>query len=176
MHCVTNQEGAMNPNTTLDPRFGDTEAEPTPWSTAEQILDTAETFWVCTVRRDGRPHVTTLLAVWVDDALNFVTGENEQKAVNLRANDKVILTTGCNTFSEGIDIVVEGTAQRVTEPSALQRIADRYKSKYDWTFEVGPNGLIQQEGDTEPWAFRVAPETAFGFKKGAPFSQTRWRF
>jgi pyridoxamine 5'-phosphate oxidase-like protein len=76
---------AMNPNTSLDERFGDAEAEPTPWSTAEQILDTAGTYWVTTVRRDGRPHVTTLLAVWVDDALNFVTGENEQEAVNLRA-------------------------------------------------------------------------------------------
>lgn len=53
----------MNPKTTLDPRFGDADAKPTPWTTAEQILDTAETFWFTTVRRDGRPHVTALLAV-----------------------------------------------------------------------------------------------------------------
>lgn len=64
----------MNPETSIDPRFGDEDAVPTPWATAENILDTAETYWLSTVRRDGRPHVTTLLAVWVDGALNFTTG------------------------------------------------------------------------------------------------------
>lgn len=72
--------------------------------------------------------------------------------------------------------MIEGTAQQVTDPTALERIAGRYNSKYDWTFEFGPNGLIQQEGDPEPWAFRVSPEIAVGFKKGVPLSQTRWRF
>ena len=165
----------MNPETTIDARFGDQDATPTPWSEAERILDTAETFWISTVRRDGRPHVTTLLAVWVDGALNFASGESEQKVVNLRSNDNVVLTTGCNHFMEGMDVSVEGTAVRVTDPDALQRIADRYKSKYDWNFEVGPNGFIQ-DGDHEPFCFRVVPVTAFGFKKGNPFSQTRWRF
>jgi hypothetical protein len=165
----------MTPETTIDLRFGDAGAQPTPWMEAESILDTAETFWIATVRRDGRPHVTTLLAVWVDGALHFTTGEAEQKAVNLRDNDSVALTTGCNRFMEGLDISVEGIAVRVTDPAALQRVADRYKSKYDWNFEVGPNGFIQ-DGEHEPFCFRVAPVTAFGFKKGNPFSQTRWRF
>jgi nitroimidazol reductase NimA-like FMN-containing flavoprotein (pyridoxamine 5'-phosphate oxidase superfamily) len=165
----------MNPNTSLDPRFGDSAAEPISWSTAEQILDTAETFWLTTVRRDGRPHVTTLVAVWADDALNFTTGAGEQKAVNLRENNHVVLTTGCNQFSEGIDLVVEGRAVRVTETAAMQRIADRYKRKYDWNFTV-EDGAFVQEGELRPLAFRVEPEMAFGFKKGNPFGQTRWRF
>ena len=165
----------MNPETSNDIRFGDADATPTPWSTAEQILDTAEVFWLSTVRRDGRPHVATLLAVWVDDALNFSTGGDEQKAVNLRENDKMVLTTGCNTFMEGIDLVVEGTAVRVTETAALQRIADRYKSKYDWTYTV-EDGAFVQKGGQRPLVFRVEPVIAFGFKKGNPFGQTRWRF
>lgn len=165
----------MNPETTIDLRFGDQDAQPIHWPDAERILDTAETFWISTVRRDGRPHVTTLLAVWTDEALYFTTGESEQKAINLRDNDKVVFTTGCNHFMEGLDIAVEGAAVRVTDPAALQRVADRYKTKYDWNFEVGPNGFIQ-EGEHEPLCFRVAPQTVFGFKKGNPFSQTRWRF
>ncbi len=165
----------MTPETTIDERFGDADASPTPWATAEELLGTAETFWLSTVRRDGRPHVTTLLAVWVDDALNFTTGEQEQKAVNLWDNDKVALTTGCNRFMEGTDIVIEGSAVRVTDPDALQRIADRYKSKYDWNFTV-EDGVFVQEGEHRPLVFRVAPVTTFGFKKGNPFGQTRWRF
>jgi general stress protein 26 len=165
----------MNPEVTIDLRFGDADATPTPWTVAGQILDTAETFWISTVRRDGRPHVTTLLAVWVDDALHFTTGESEQKAVNLRENPQVVLTTGCNQFMQGIDIVVEGAAEQLTDRAALQRVADRYKSKYDWNFEVGPIGFIQ-EGEQESLCFRVVPRTVFGFKKGNPFSQTRWRF
>jgi hypothetical protein len=165
----------MNPETSIDRRFGDNDATSTPWTTAEEILDSAGTYWISTVRRDGRPHVTTLLAVWVDDALNFTTGEQEQKAVNLLDNAKVVLTTGCNLFTEGIDIAVEGIAMRVTETAALQRIADRYKSKYDWNFTV-EDGAFVQDGEHRPWVFRVAPVTAFGFKKGNPFGQTRWRF
>jgi hypothetical protein len=28
----------------------------------------------------------------------------------------------------------------------------------------------------EAWVFEVAPTKVFGFGKGQPFSQTRWRF
>ena len=39
-----------------------------------------------TVRADGRPHVTPLVAVWLDGALYFCTGEGEQKERNIRRN------------------------------------------------------------------------------------------
>jgi hypothetical protein len=51
----------------------------------------------------------------------------------------------------------------------------RCKSKNYWNLEIGPNSFIQ-EGEHEPLCVRTAPQTAFGFKKGNPFSQTRWRF
>ena len=35
--------------------------------------------WLTTVRADGRPHVTPLVAVWLDDAIHFSTGPEEQK-------------------------------------------------------------------------------------------------
>jgi hypothetical protein len=54
------------PVTELDPRFSDPDAVPTSWPETRRILESAELFWICTVRADGRPHVTPLVAVWLD--------------------------------------------------------------------------------------------------------------
>src|SRR5689334_23078260 len=62
------------PQTTLDHRFSDPGAEPTSWAETKQTLDDAQLFWITTVRRDGRPQVTPLVAVWLDDAVYFTTG------------------------------------------------------------------------------------------------------
>ena len=91
----------MEPMSELDERFSDAGATATSWAEVRQALDSAETSWVTTVRADGRPHVTPLVAVWFDDALYFCTGPTEQKAVNLRSNQYVVLTTGCNTWGQG---------------------------------------------------------------------------
>ena len=101
----------MEPVAELDERFSDEGASATQWAEVLGVLESAETFWVTTVRADGRPHVTPLVAVWLDDALAFCTGANEQKAVNLRGNQHVILSTGCNDWDKGIDVIVEGIAR-----------------------------------------------------------------
>jgi general stress protein 26 len=166
----------MNPETTIDARFGDEHATPTPWSTAEEILDTAEIFWLTTVRRDGRPHTVPVLAVWADGALCLSTGRTEQKVVNLNGNDRVtVMTTrGENSFGGGLDIVIEGAAERTTDRELLQQVADRFRSKYDWNFTVTDEGLTNEEHG-HPIVLRIAPKTAFGFSRN-PYSQTRWRF
>jgi Pyridoxamine 5'-phosphate oxidase len=98
------------PVTALDERFSDPKAVATGWDETRRALDEAELFWITTVRPDGRPHVTPLVAVWLDGALYFCTGDTEQKAVNLAANPHVILTTGCNRWDGGLDVVLEGDA------------------------------------------------------------------
>jgi Pyridoxamine 5'-phosphate oxidase len=55
----------------LDERFSDPGAKTTPWAKAREVLETAQLSWVTTVRADGRPHVTPLVAVWLDDAVHF---------------------------------------------------------------------------------------------------------
>src|SRR3954467_12567280 len=107
------------PVTEQDVRFGDPDSPPTPWADARSLLETAELFWISTVRTDGRPHVTPLPAVWNDDALHFCTGAEEQKGVNLARNPRCALTTGTNTWNVGLDVVVEGTAERVVDGSRL---------------------------------------------------------
>ncbi len=55
-----------------------------------------------------------------------------------------------------------------------QSEAGRAKSKYAWNFAVGSNGLVQ-DGEHEPFCFRVAPVTAFGFKEGDAIRMA-WRY
>lgn len=82
------------PATSLDSRFSDAGSAATPWETTLQVLKAAGLSWITTVRQDGRPHVSPLVAVWFDDGLWFSTGATEQKAVNLHTNRHVVVTTG----------------------------------------------------------------------------------
>jgi general stress protein 26 len=165
----------------LDERFSDPEASPVPWADTERALGAAQLFWISTVRADGRPHVTPLVAVWLDDALHFASGPEEQKAHNLAVNPHVVLTTGCNSWDEGSDVVVEGEAVRVTDDATLRRLASAWADKWDgrWTFGVGDGGFTHEEGgaDADPapvHVFAVRPAKVLAFGKGT-FSHTRYR-
>lgn len=164
------------PVTTLDKRFSDPDAAATEWEQTRQALETAELFWITTVRVDGRPHVTPLVAVWLDDAIHFSTGPSEQKAVNLRANPHVILTTGCNRWAGGLDIVVEGDAVQVNDQDMLERLAQEWATKWDgrWQYEAR-NGSFHHKDGGPVLVFSVTPTKILAFAKGT-FSQTRHRF
>jgi uncharacterized pyridoxamine 5'-phosphate oxidase family protein len=108
------------PVTSLDERYSSSEATAFSWSETQRELEKAEIFWLTTVRDDGRPHVTPLVAVWWNGALHFTTGDKEQKYANLRSNSHVALTTGCNDWREGVDIVVEGDARQGADQRELE--------------------------------------------------------
>ena len=165
------------PVTELDTRFSDPEAVATDWEETRRALDEAELSWISTVRADGRPHVTPLVAVWLDDALPFCTGPEEQKAVNLRTNRNVILTTGCNGWEQGLDVVVEGEAAQVTDESVLERLAEAWKLKWDgrWHFTVEGGAFRHEDGRSTALVFSVRPAKVLAFAKGV-FGQTRHRF
>jgi len=140
------------------------------------VLETAELFWISTVRADGRPHVTPLVAVWLDGALHFSTGAGEQKAVNLRGNPHVILTTGSNDWDQGLDVVVEGDAVQVTDEDLLGRLAGAWAAKWDgrWHYQVR-GGSFQHEEGGAALVFSVRPAKILAFAKGT-FSHTSHRF
>lgn len=167
---------ATEPMVELGADFSSPDATPRPWAEARAQLERAELFWLSTVRPDGRPHVTPLIAVWVDDALYFCTGPDERKAKNLAENPSCTLTTGCNALGEGLDVVVDGHAVNVRDEAKLRSVADAYVAKYGsaWTFTVR-DGAFHHDGGTA-LVFEVAAATAFAFGKGEPFSQTRYRF
>jgi len=76
--------------------------------------------------------------VWLDGAIHFCTGFAEQKAINLRVNPHVILTTGCNQWDAGLDVIVEGDAVQVTDDDTLTRLAAAWARKWDgrWRYLV----------------------------------------
>jgi general stress protein 26 len=161
------------PVTELDPRFSDPSAEATPWSTARAELEGAQLAWLSTVRADGRPHVTPLVAVWLDGAIHFCTGPGEQKAVNLSTNRHVVLTTGCNQWDRGLDVVVEGEARPVTDRVTLERLSAVWATKWDgrWRFGVSDGGFEHEAGTA--LVFAVEPSKVLAFGKGEGFSHTR---
>lgn len=164
------------PTTALDDRFSDPDATPTPWATTVRTLADAQLFWITTVRADGRPHVTPLVAVWLDDALHFCTGATEQKTANLRHRADVVLTTGRDEWNRGLDVVVEGQAVRTTDEALLRRLADAWREKWDgqWQFEVRDGAFHHPDGG-EALVFTVTPAKVLAFAK-ATFAQTRHMF
>ena len=165
------------PVTDLDARFSQPDAVATDWDQTRRALEDAQLFWIATVRADGRPHVTPLVAVWLDDAIYFATGAGEQKAVNLRINQNVILMTGCNEWERGLDVVVEGEAVPVIDESVLKRLAEAWERKWDgrWHYEVHEGGFRHEGNVDAVVVFSVKPTKVFAFARGT-FGQTRHRF
>jgi Pyridoxamine 5'-phosphate oxidase len=164
------------PITSLDSRYSDPSATPTSWDETRAVLERAELFWLTTVRPDGRPHTTPVVAVWVNDGLHFTTGAEEQKGKNLGTSPHVVATTGCNGWDSGLDVVVEGDAHPCTDPAVLTQIALAFQKKWDgrWKFEARGGRFVHPEG-FEVQLFTVAPTKVLAFAKGR-FAHTRHRF
>ncbi len=164
------------PATNLDTRFSEPGSPATAWADTAQILEDAQLFWITTVRAEGRPHVSPLVAVWLDDTLYFSTGGTEQKAFNLRTNPNVVLTTGCNSWDRGLDVVVEGPAVQVTDGTLLARLAVAWSAKWDgrWRYEVH-DGLFHHPGGGDALVYAVHPDKVMTFGKGT-FTHTTHRF
>jgi general stress protein 26 len=166
----------IEPTAELHEEFSSPDAKARPWAEVVDVLSSSEMFWLSTVRRDGRPHVTPLPAVWLDGTLHFCTGAAEQKAKNLEANARCILMTGTNQFRSGLDVIVEGAATRVTDTAQLERLAAIWKSNLDWDFDVVDGAFRDPDGPGVALVFGVTPTKVLSFGKGEPYSQTRYRF
>jgi general stress protein 26 len=154
--------------------FSEPGAGAVPWADVQRVLTTSEMFWLSTVRADGRPHVTPLPAIWRTGALHFCTSGPEQKTRNLEHEPRVALTTGTNRLHEGLDVVVEGTAERITDRPVLEQLAGLWKSKLDWDFGVREGGFTDPQGRLG-LVFAVRPAKVLAFGKD-PYTQTRYRF
>lgn len=168
------------PVTTFDERHSDPAAVAVEWEETCRILQEAELFWISTVRADGRPHVTPVVAVWVDGVMCFTTAADEQKFANLRGNPRVVLTTGCSTWDHGVDVIVEGDAVHVTDDVVLRKLAAAFTDRWDgrWQFAVR-DGAFGNPGDDSPGqaqVFTVRPVKVFAHAKGDPFGATTYRF
>jgi hypothetical protein len=165
---------AKQPETT-HPMLGN---EAQPWARAlEYLKKSSATYWLATVRPDGRPHVIPVLAVWVNGGLFLCAGQGTRKAKNLSSNSHCVVTV-----EEGsLDLVVEGKDARVRDETTLHRVSDAYASTYDWHVTVRDGAFHDTEGaptaGPPPYVvYEVRSLTAFGLGLDESFSPTRWVF
>jgi general stress protein 26 len=166
-------------STSLVRRYSDPAAKATSWQDTVRVLEAAELFWLTTVRPDGRPHQTPVVAVWGEGGIHFHTGEAEVKVANLQANAHVVLTTGCNSWDRGLDVVIEGTAARVTDKGVLQRLAALWAPKWDgrWVLAAHEGGFSDPGAEhVTSVVFSVTPTKIDAHAKGDPFGATTHRF
>ncbi|WP_203590435.1 pyridoxamine 5'-phosphate oxidase family protein [Streptomyces sp. SID13031] len=153
--------------------FSDDKAEALQWSDVLEVIETTEMFWLSTVRRDGRPHVAPLPAIWLDGALHFGTGPAEQKAKNLEHNQNCALTTVTREY-QATGVVLEGQARQVTDTETLRALARLWKKKLDWNYSAGDGVFINHDHhDMEIPVFEVRPVKVLAFGRH-PDSQTRF--
>ena len=167
----------MTINGKLDTRFSEA-TQPVGWQQVSDALAAAELYWLTTVRKDGRPHTTPLIGAWVDGGFVFCTGPEEQKAQNLMHSTAVTVTTGVNTWNDGLDVVVEGNAERVTGLETVARLADDIREKYQGVWDFTPHddgfGHTDDSGNSHiAYVFRVPAAKVLAFAK-SPHGQTRF--
>jgi general stress protein 26 len=105
-----------------------------PWSWAEQRLVASRNYWVASRWPDGRPHAMPVWGVWHDGSFWFSSSRRSRKARNLAADPRCMVTTE-NAVEP---VVVEGTAEVVTDPVALTRMLALENAKYatDYAIEL----------------------------------------
>ena len=153
---------------------------PLPWSRAERQLevpgDENTTHFLATVRPDGQPHVAGVGALWVDGKFYFTSGAGTRKSRNLAERADCVISVKL----PDLDLIVEGTASKVTDGPTLQRLAERYAAQ-GWPTTVEGGSLTAPysapSAGPPPWdLYEFTPRTAFGVATAEPHGATRWRF
>lgn len=106
--------------------------------------------------------------IWWTDSFWFSTGSRTRKARNLAANARCVV--GTEKADEAV--VLEGTAQEISDPAVCKQLIEIYNSKYGG--DLGP--LLESSGS---YIYRVSPQTVFGQDENAEnFTEavTRWTF
>jgi pyridoxine/pyridoxamine 5'-phosphate oxidase len=159
-------------------------SDPIPWSRASDQLSAKDatgddapprTTWLSTVRPDGRPHTTGVGARWVDDRFYFTSGPNTRKSRNLAQNPHCVVSVALAV----LDLVVEGTAGKVTDVATLEQLAEAFRAQ-GWPATVKDGALTAEfsapSAGPPPWyLYEMTPKAAFGVATKPPFGATRWR-
>ena len=157
--------------------------DPIPWSRALEALESTEstaerprTYFLATTLPDGRPHSAGVGAVWDDGKVYFVSGAGTRKSRNLAQNADCAVSMSL----DGIDLVIEGKAERVTDDKTLQRLAKRY-TEGGWPATVKDGAFTHEysapSAGPPPWdLYVVKPTTVFGVLGEEPGGATRWDF
>jgi hypothetical protein len=133
------------------------------WKTVEAWIEAARNYWICTTRADGRPHAKPVWGVWLDRALLFSTDGRSLTGRNLARDPEAVIHT-----ESGDDVaILEGPVEPLPGGDLLDRLRDRYESKYGYRLEPGDQDtpvLALRPRSVLSWTESDFPETA-----------TRWR-
>jgi hypothetical protein len=114
--------------------------------------------------------------LWLDGYIFFTSGPGTRKSRNLAENPLCTFSVGL----DGIDLVLEGEATRVTDQPTLKRLSGTFR-------EGGWPAKVEGEAFTAPYSaasagpppwhlYRFTIEVAFGVATAEPWGATRWRF
>lgn len=95
----------------------------------------ARTTWLTTINPDGSPHVTAVGAIWLDGTYWFQTGARTKKRRNVERDPRCSIAVSILDA----DVVIDGVAEHVTDPSAVARAAKAWADG-GWPVEPDPNG------------------------------------
>jgi hypothetical protein len=138
-----------------------------PWRDVEERVRAASNYWITTVGPHARPHARPVDGVWIDGALCFGGSPETRWVRNLMTNPSISV----HLSSEAEAIILEGTAEYVTDPSHPLAAPSMAASK-----EKYPQYSSGNEMPFRPfWVLR--PTTAFAWTlEDFPRGATRWRF
>lgn len=150
------------------------------WAEGRERIAASVGYWVATVGSGGGPHVRPVFGVWLDGAWCSTSNPDTRKARNLDARPAMSISAS----TDGLDLVIEGTAAWVDDEDLLARIAAAYQDKYGWPLTLRDDGAFDAPygapaaGPPPYRPYAVAPTVVFGLgtdESHAPRS-TRWRF
>ena len=134
-------------------------------------------YWLVTINTDGSPHITGVGAVWLDGSFWFVTGERTRKGRNVARDPRCALSVGTAEF----DLVVEGSASKVTDRETVARLAAIWA--VDWPCTVDDSGIAltapfsAPSAGPPPWSiYRLTLRSATALSLTEPGGATRWDF
>ena len=136
------------------------------------------TCWLATIDADGSPHLTGIGALWVQGTFWFETGAGTRKGRNLARDSRCTLGVATDDF----DLVVEGDAHRVADPTTVAAMAERWAAE-GWPARVDGSGTAltaefsAPSAGPPPWfVYRITPRSATALLAVPPGGATRWRF
>jgi hypothetical protein len=135
-----------------------------PWSHVTTRMSQAMHYWICTVGSDGRPHVTPVDGLWLEDKLYFGGSPRTRRNRDLTANPAVSVH-----LDSSDDVVIlhgEAHLQMPDHPLAVQ-LAKASTEKY---------GYAPRPEDYQRSGVQIFhPHIVFAWKQ-FPKDVTRWQF
>jgi hypothetical protein len=162
----------------LDAQYGTVTLE---WDRVEAAIAASKagpgrSWFLGTVRADGRPHAAGIGQVWYEGSVFFTTHPEAQKTRNLLAEPRCTVSAGLPDW----DFVFEGRAVRERDPAVLAAVTATYRD-IGWPAEADGDVVTAPysapSAGVGPWhLYRVTVHTVVATAMKEPGGVTKWWF